>query len=159
MVVGIIIAVLGTVAVGEGVLLAHMASNNRKAEAEWAAREEEADSEALQAASRAGADGATAALAPALAEIGAQLEVIRAQPDYCRADSGVYNESACLVDRCMAHAAVETDGAAKVCDELANLTVSVAGLAIIEGPPPGQSQGTPSADDMSRRKTWLRERK
>lgn len=157
--VTIVIAVLGTLVVAEGAVIAHQARQGKRAEAEWAAREAQADSEAVQAAGRAGADGATAALAPALAEIGAQLEVIKTQPAYCVADSGVYNEAACLVDRCLAHAAVETDGAAKLCDELANLAVSATGLAIIEGPSPGQVQGPPSDDDLARRQTWLRSRK
>ncbi len=157
--VTVIIAVLGTLVVAEGAIIAHQVKQAKRAEADRDVEEAQAYSEAVQAAGKAGADGATAALAPALAELGVQLEVLQVQPAYCLADSGVYNEAACLLDRCLAHAAVETDGASKLCDDLANLTVSITGLIIIEAPPPGETEGAPSAADMTRRQTWFGSRK
>lgn len=157
--VTVVIAVLGTLVVAEGAIIAHQVKQAKRAEADRDVEEAQAYSEAVQAAGKAGADGATAALAPALAELGVQLEVLQVQPAYCLADSGVYNETACLVDRCLAHAAVKTDGASKLCDELTNLAVSATGLTIIEAPPPGQDQGAPTDDDMTRRRTWLGVRK
>lgn len=156
--VGIAIAVLSTLVVAEGVGLVLVTRRGQRVEAEMDARVAEADSDAMQAASRAGAEGAAAALAPALAELDAQLAVLDAQPAYC-APGDLFDRRACLLDRCMAHAAVETDGASRDCADLANLVISAEGLAIIEGSPPGEEEGAPSAEDVARRQGWLRARK
>lgn len=156
--VGILIAVISTIAISEGVVLGVVMRRSDRDRAELEARAAEAQSAAVQAAGRAGAEGATAALAPQLAELDAQLAVLEALPAYCQ-EGDLYDRRACLLDRCLAHAAVSTTGAAKVCDEIGNLVVSAEELDLVEGPAPGKTSGEPSAADMARRQTHLRARK
>ena len=121
----LIASLAGILAGGGGVLLAGKARTNKHDAAIEAER-----TEAVEAASKAGAEAVEAALAPALVEVRGLADLARAVPPFCVAGQE-YDEAACMAHAVCTRAGL---GASEVvgCDRALNAWESERRIEVVE---------------------------
>lgn len=128
----IVLAILGTLVVGEGVAVGILARQGSKRAAEADARIAEASSKAVEAASQAGADAAREVLAPEVARVEALAEHALRLPAYCETGEH-YDEAACMAWGVCTRAGLTQDGGAAVgCDRALNAWESERQIEVVE---------------------------
>ena len=122
----LIASLAGILAGGGGVLLAGKAQRANKHDAAIEAER----TEAVQAASKAGADAVEAALAPALVEVRGLAELARAVPPFCVAGQE-YDEAACMAHAVCTRAGLGASEAVG-CDRALNAWESERRIEVVE---------------------------
>lgn len=143
----LIASLAGVLAGGGGVLLASRADRTTKHDADM----EEARADAVEAASKAGAEAVEQALAPALVQVEGLAEIARSVPPFCVAGPA-YSEAACVAYYVCARSSLGAGEQAVGCDRALNTWESERQIAVIEAGDADEERRRERRADFGRRK-------